>query len=136
MGQGQREETLRYAAAVYGSEPEYLWQDTPDAAVLRHRDNRKWYALFMTVKREKLGLPGVGRVDILDVKCDPQMIGFLVSGSGFLPGYHMNKKNWITVLLDGTVEKEQIFSLLDQSFMLTAGKKQLKEIQKAGGKKL
>ena len=70
-----------------------------------------------------MGLHGTGQIEILNVKCDPDMAGFLVSGKGILPGYHMNKKNWISILLDGTVEKEQILALLDQSYLLTASKK-------------
>jgi len=37
-----------------------------------------------------------------------------------LPAYHMNHAEWISVLLDGTVEKEKILNLLDLSFELTA----------------
>lgn len=42
---------------------------------------------------------------------------------GFLPGYHMNKTNWLSILLDGTVSDEQILDLLDLSFQMTAKKK-------------
>ena len=56
------------------------------------------------------------------------MAGFLTVEKGILPGYHMHKGNWITILLDGSVEMEQICSLLDQSFLLTAGKKTLAKL--------
>ena len=118
-----REEILQYAAERYGTEPEYLWMKYPDYAVLRHADNKKWYAVLMNVEREKLGLAGDGAVDILDVKCEPIMGASLLFEDGFLPAYHMNKGNWLTVLLDGTVEKETIFSLLDLSFDMTGDRK-------------
>ena len=86
-----REDVLKYALKQYGTKPEYPWTTLPDDLVLRHADNRKWYGLIMTVKRENLGLSGTGYIDILDIKCDPEMAGFLVAEKGILPGYHMHK---------------------------------------------
>ena len=105
-----REDVLKYALKQYGTKPEYPWTTLPDDLVLRHADNRKWYGLIMTVKRENLGLSGTGYIDILDIKCDPEMAGFLVAEKGILPGYHMHKGNWITILLDGSVERKQVCS--------------------------
>ena len=116
-----RQAVLDYARETYGTAPEYLWAKYPDDAVLRHGDNRKWYALIMNISKDKLGLECAEAVDIMNVKCDPKMIGSLRLTEGILPGYHMNKGNWITVLLDGSVEEELIYSLLDLSFSLTAG---------------
>ena len=45
----------------------------------------------MRVEKSKLGLDGDGTVDVLDVKCDPEMTGMIIQTYGFLPGYHMNK---------------------------------------------
>ena len=50
-----REFVLRFCKEKYGTEPEYLWMDEPTFAVLRHGDNKKWYALLMSVSRSKLG---------------------------------------------------------------------------------
>lgn len=122
-----REDVLKYALKQYGTKPEYPWTTLPDDLVLRHADNRKWYGLMMTVKRENLGLSGTGYIDILDIKCDPEMAGFLVAEKGILPGYHMHKGNWITILLDGSVERKQVCSLLDQSFLLTASRNTLRK---------
>lgn len=118
-----REEIITYSKKKYRSEAEYLWADTPDAAVLRHGDNRKWYALIMQVERARLGLCGEGAADILNVKCDPDLVAMLKSTDGFLPAYHMSKTKWISVLLDGTVEKDTVLDMVDQSFALTASKK-------------
>lgn len=114
-----RDVILRYVTEKYGTKPEYLWEKTPDAAVLRHSSNKKWYGIMMHVQRRKLGISGDGSVDILNVKCDPLISGSLRLSAGILPGYHMNKASWITILLDGTVPEEEIFSLLDMSFELT-----------------
>jgi len=125
-----REDVFEYAQKEYGTSPEYLWNKWPEYGVLRHSGNRKWYAIVMNVRCKVLGLDGEGEVDILDVKCDPAAADFLIHNEGFLPAYHMNKNNWITVLLDGTVPNEQILDLIDASYIMTAPKtKKRKEEQ-------
>lgn len=113
---------LRYAKRTYGSAPEFLWPDTPDAAILRRADNRKWYAVFMVVARRKLGLEGDGSLEVIDLKADPVLIDGLLTRPGFLPAYHMNKTHWVSVLLDGTVSYEELRQLLQYSYVC-AGKK-------------
>jgi predicted DNA-binding protein (MmcQ/YjbR family) len=126
-----RNAVLKFALKQYGTEPEYLWIALPNYAVLRHTDNKKWYAIVMDVPRNRLGLDGNDLIDILNIKCDPFLNGSLRMAKGFLPAYHMNKENWITVLLDGSVDKKMIFSLLDMSFTMTGSRRAGKE--KLGG---
>ena len=114
-----REEILAYAADTYGAQPEYPWEKHPTYGVLRHRHNRKWFAVVMEVPRCKLHLEGEGTVDVLNLKCEPLMIGPLRHEPGVLPAYHMNKEHWITILLDSPFPPETIRSLLDLSFDLT-----------------
>ena len=83
--------------------------------------NGKWYAVIMTVEKSKLGLEGKESVDIMDVKCDPDMTNLIIQTHGFLPGYHMNKQHWITILLDGSVSKAKILDFLDMSYDLIDG---------------
>lgn len=117
-----RQYIFEYVKEAFGTEPEYLWKTAPSYAVLRHRSNRKWYAVVMDVPRERLGLSGEGCADIINVKCDPALIGSLRTNEGYLPAYHMNKDSWISVLLDGSVPAEEICGLIDLSRRLT-GKK-------------
>lgn len=112
-----REEIFEYVKKQYGTIPEYLWSSSPDSAVLRHH-NGKWYAVIMNVERSKLGLDGDDIVEIIDVKCDPEMTGMIIQTYGFLPGYHMNKQHWITILLDGIVGESKILDFLDMSYDL------------------
>ena len=116
----KREESYEYVKKQYGTVPEYLWKESPESAVLRHK-NGKWYAVLMQVEKSRLGLEGDTKVDILDVKCDADMVGLLTQTYGFLPGYHMNKKYWITMLLDGTVSEAKILDFLDRSYDLIDG---------------
>lgn len=119
MNKSIKNDILFYAKEKFGAQPEYLWRNSPTDAVLRHTDNAKWYAVIMDIPRERLGLSGNEKVDILNVKCEPLMVGALLANNGYFPAYHMNKEHWITILLDGTVAKNEIYKLLDISFELT-----------------
>ena len=63
-----REELEAYILNHYSTEPDYPWADTPRAAVFRHAGNRKWFALIMEVPRDKLGLAGTEKLDIVDIE--------------------------------------------------------------------
>lgn len=117
-----RNALLDYALSRYGAEPEYLWANLPDAYVLRHQNNRKWFAVGMAVPREKMGLSGEGSVEVLDLKCGPLLGGSYVGRPGILPAYHMNKEHWLSLLLDGTADDGDIRELLEISYDLTKGK--------------
>lgn len=132
-----REEILSYVKKEYGTTPEHLWKSYPEYEVLRHESQpgekkAKWYAIIMNVKRETLGLEGKGFIDILDVKCSSEMMSLLQMSKGYLPGYHMNKAHWITVLLDGTVPLDNIKQLIDESYYMTAGAKEKRKKPRFG----
>ena len=98
-----KERILQYAQVHLGAEPEHLWAKFPRYAVLRHSENAKWFAVFLEVPGTRLGLERPESVDILDVKCGPLLAGSLLGIPGILPAYHMNKSNWVTLLLDGSL---------------------------------
>ena len=88
----ERKDVFSWVKEVYGTEPDYPWNDWN--AVLRHKGNN-------------------------NVKCDPVLIGSLREQSGFFPAYHMNKENWISILLDGSVPEDVIKNLINMSYELT-----------------
>lgn len=114
-----RAEILKYAEENYNTKSEHLWAKYPGYEVLRHSGNGKWYAIVMDIPQNKVGLDGEEIIDILDVKCEPDMIALLVSQKGFAPAYHMNKQHWLTIILDGTVADSEIYNLLDISHEMT-----------------
>ena len=118
----KRGEWKEYIAGTYGVEPDFPWARFPNHMVIRHEQNRKWFALLMSIPGSKLGIPGDQTVDILNLKCDPLLTGSLRREPGFYPAYHMNKETWITAALDGSAEEERIKQLLHMSFYLTAPK--------------
>jgi len=115
-----RQEIFEWVKETYGTEPDYPWSDCN--AVLRHKDNKKWYGVVLKVEESKLGLTGDKMADVLNVKCDPILIGSLRQQKGYFPAYHMNKESWISILLDGSVPLDEIKNLIDLSYGLTKKK--------------
>ncbi len=115
-------ELQKHIAETYSTFPDFPWESTPDAAVYRHENNRKWFALVMTIPKARLGLRSDGMIDIVNLKCDPLLIGSLRCEPGIFAAYHMNKDRWISVALDGSADDEQIKMLLEMSYDLTAVK--------------
>lgn len=59
-----------------------------------------------------------------NVKCNPDLaIELREHYPAVLPGYHMNKKHWNTIIVDGTVPSKKIFEWIDHSYDLVKGKK-------------
>lgn len=125
-----RETVFTYIKKKYKISPEYPWAKYDSNAVFRHSDNKKWFALVMSVEKDKLGISGSDYVDVINLKIDDMMFrDMLVQKEGILPAYHMNKEHWITVVLDGTVEDSMIYDLIDASFLATASKKKKEKIR-------
>ena len=117
-----RQELIYYIFDTYSVEPDYPFPRDDVSCVFRHIDNRKWFGIAMAIPYRTLGINRKGNVDILNIKCSPVVIGPLRGKPGFRPAYHMNKDKWITVLLDGSASQEEIISLLDMSYSMTASK--------------
>ena len=114
---------IQYIRDKYGAEAEYLWEKFPNNAIFREKTTKKWYAALLTVEKRKLGIKKIGTIEIIDLKEAPEIIADLVDGIRYLAGYHMNKKHWYTILLDGTVPIEEIYKRIDNSFNTLAQKK-------------
>lgn len=64
-----------------------------------------------------------GGIDRITLKCAPERAEILVGEHGHItPGYHMNKRHWITVDLDGSVPRSLVEDLIDDSYFLVRGK--------------
>ena len=117
-----RLELKQYIAETYGIEPDCPWIKNPNFEVYRHSNNKKWFALIMDIPRNRIGLRGMDIIDVVNLKCDPLLLGSVRTESGIFPAYHMNKENWVTAALDGSASDEIIKMLLDVSYELTAAK--------------
>lgn len=113
--QAQTLEIIDQIAQVYQLAPEFLWAKFPTNAVFRRTDSKKWFAAILTVQPDRIGRTGSKPLEILDLRmADP----IQVDGVKYLPGYHMNKKSWFTVVLDGTVATNELMTLMKTSYAL------------------
>ena len=113
-----KDKLIIYVRDRFSIDPDYPFEED-STFVFRHAGNRKWFAVAMTIPYLRLGIDKAGDVDVFDVKCGPLLMDVYRKLPGILPGYHMNKDNWVTILLDGTAEDETVKELLEVSFDLT-----------------
>ncbi len=113
---------INYIREKFKDELEFLWQKFSDNAVVRRSDNKKWYMVMLVISKAKLGLPNDENIEILDLRSDPEDIESVVDNKKYFRGYHMNKKHWLTICLDGSVPIEEIYDRIDKSYDI-AGKK-------------
>ena len=90
---------LSYGLSTYGTSPDYPFDEDFETAVLRHTDNRKWYAIVMRVSRRKFSIDSDEVIDVVNLKLPTEMFGSFGAADGVYPAYHMNKLHWISVLL-------------------------------------
>ena len=109
---------MDYIRRTYGDELEYPWPKVPENAVWRRQDTRKWYGALLIMSRRKLGLDSDEPVEILDLRIPPEKVEDTIDFRGYFPGFHMNKRHWYTILLDGTVPPEEIFPQIDRSYQM------------------
>ena len=116
--QPQTKRLIDYVHEQYGDRLEFLWEKFPDNAVWRLPSNRKWYGVLLTVRRSKITQCSreAEMVEILDFRYDrDELPDFLRHQECICPGWHMNKDNWLTVILDESLSDAKIFNLLDNS---------------------
>ena len=116
-------QTKRIMAQVqekYGNQLEYLWEKSPDTAVLRHEGNQKWYAVLMRIPWDKLEKGREGLVEAVNLKHD--QVADLLSKKGIYPAFHMNKRYWLSLALDGSLQDEEVIELIERSWNLTVKK--------------
>ena len=109
---------IDYVKKEYNVSPEYLWEDTPNTFVFKHPGS-KWFGIVMDISYKKVGINSNDIVYVMNVKVPTEEVDSLVKESGIVPAYHMNKKHWISILLDGSLNIKKIKELIDISFELT-----------------
>ena len=122
----------RIAALIarrHGEGPDFPFSDRySDAGVFRHPENRKWYAIVMGIGRGKLppkpagcgpdGLEAFAPdavIDVMNLKANPADIPTLTREPGIFPGYHMNRKHWLSVALEDILPDERVMRLVEAS---------------------
>ncbi len=108
---------LDYALKKYGNKEEYLWPKFPRNAVCRRKDNKKWYLEILYVNGTKLGLRDE-IIEVINLRVQKDEVPELLKLKHIYPAYHMNKKSWITIVLDSSCPIEEIFERIDTSYNL------------------
>lgn len=111
----------RHVYEAYGVNADYPFEDDLVSGVFRHSDNGKWFAISMNVPGCKLGLSDKDKLDIVNLKCPPDIVESLAGvEEGIFRAYHMNKMHWLTVALDGSCDDGMVRWLLNISYTLTS----------------
>ena len=111
-------EIIHYVKNKYGDKLEFLWKKSPKNAVIRRKSSNKWYAVILTVSKRKLNLDSDEIIEVINLHNTVEEIKKLIDNKKYFPAYHMNKKHWCTICLDGTVELKEIYKLIDISYEL------------------
>ena len=109
---------LNFAYTFYGDQLEFLWENFSNNAILRRKDTGKWYAHFAIISKNKLGLNSEEKIEMVNLRADPKEIETLIDNITYFKAYHMNKKNWITIILDGKEKTEKLVKMIQKSFEL------------------
>ena len=111
-------EIVAYVKNKYGDELEFLWEKSPKNAVVRRKSSNKWYAVILTIPKRKIGLKSDEVIEVINLHNIPKEIEKLIDYKRYFPAYHMNKKHWCTICLDGTIELKEIYKKIDISYEL------------------
>jgi len=114
----KRNDLIKYIQQEYICDIDYPWEKYPDYVVIRYRDNQKWFAGIFTITGHQVGLGTNEPMDVVNLKCDPDLIPILIRESGVYPAYHMNKQHWISVDIERYEDIEKLKILVDMSCQL------------------
>ena len=120
-----KQQFFEYCLSAYSTAPDYPFDEDFETAVLRHADNRKWYAIVMRVSRRKFGFDSDEVIDVVNLKLPTEMFGSFGASDGVYPAYHMNKLHWVSVLLPDSPDDIVRF-LVNVSFEAAKGKSKKK----------
>lgn len=108
-----------YMGMVYGK-VEFTFKDNPDIGVYKESGGDKWYAIIMKISRNKLdeSCDKDETIEIINLKVDKKKLPSLIKKEGIYPAYHMNKQNWVSVVLDRTVSDVDLILMINESYDL------------------
>ena len=112
-------EIINYCNNKYGENHVNPFKKHPDILAFVNKKN-KWYALMSNVEYNKLNKTSniITKVKILNVKYPTDNISDIIDNQNIFPAYHMNKKHWISIVLDKNIKLETIKELIDMSYSL------------------
>lgn len=115
-----RNQLFEFIKEYFDVLPQTPWDKHPDYFTFKTKTNNKWFAIIMSVPYKKIGVEQLGDVNILNIKINPNSLSTLIDNQHYFPAYHMNKKHWVSIVLDRTLELERIKELIKISYSLVA----------------
>lgn len=112
----KRNDLIKYLQQEYICDIDYPWEKYPDYVVIRYRDNQKWFAGIFTITGHQVGLGTNEPMDVVNLKCEPDLIPILIRESGVYPAYHMNKKYGISMGIESYEDIEKFKMLGDMRY--------------------
>ena len=114
----QTNDVINYIKEKYNDDLEFLWEKSPTSSIWRNKENKKWYGILMVTKEKKLDIDSPNLIEIIDLRYSKESIEKIIDNKKIYPGFHMNKKSWITIKLDNSVDTNFIYKLIDNSYNL------------------
>ena len=104
----------------YHVQAEFLFGEDEPTAVFRKvvKGKPKWFGFISRCNQKSVKGYGEGKIEILNLRLEASDVDTLITHEHIHRGYHMNKKYWLTIELDTTVDTEMIYALLDKSYQL------------------
>ncbi len=109
----------RYILNKYEDKAIFPFEKFASYGVYKNKKNNKWYAIIMQINARKLDINNDEIIEIINLKLEPSLISSLIDNKHFFPAYHMNKINWLSIILEGNIKDEIIFDLIDKSHAFT-----------------
>ncbi len=122
-----RAEFEEFVLETYDVRADYPFDEDLTTGAFRHASTGKWFALAMRIRSKKLGLKSDADIDVVNLKCAPEVIESLAGiEAGIYRAYHMNKTHWLTASL-AECDNDTISWLLGISYELTKAKSKRKQ---------
>ena len=113
-----KRELIAHCENTYHTLVEQPWEKFPEYYTFKTAKRQKWYAVILRIPCQKIGFTGTGQIDIVNVKLPPEQIPTLIDGRHYFASYHMDKRYWLTIVLNQDTDWPQVKRLLDQSYQL------------------
>ena len=105
-----KEDIINYCLSLKNTFQDMPFPKDFESIVMKHKENKKWFALLMNVNNKLY----------LNIKTEPEYSELLRNSCKYIiPGYHMNKQHWNTIIVDDCTDFDLLKELIKESYNLT-----------------
>lgn len=113
----QFERIRDYIKKQFDVSAEHLWRIYPEYMVFRDATHGKWFGIIMNVPASRLGRENSNEIIyVLNIHVAPSIVATILPAGRFMPGYHMNKSSWTSILLNEELDDNEIRPLIMASY--------------------